>query len=101
MLENGSDHLGQYLRAGVAEEDAQVHYPGNVDEKVIIDQLSELPGADELVRRLPRGRQPDEDQEHLVPDTGDELGDTGVATCRVQVVLAGQELQDTDEVRLE
>ena len=69
MFENGTDHLGQYLRAGVAEEDAQVHDPGDVDEKVVVDELSELLGADELVRRLPWRRQPDEDQEHLAPDT--------------------------------
>ena len=69
MLENGTDHLGQYFGAGMAEEDAQVHDPGDVDEKVVVDELSELLGADELVRSLPWSRQPDEDQEHLAPDT--------------------------------
>ena len=101
MLEYGADHLGQYFRAGVAEEDAQVHDPGDVDEKVIVDQLPELAGADELVRCLPRRRQSDKDQEHLAPHAGDVLVDAGVARCGVQVVLAGQELQDADEVRLE
>ena len=57
MLEYGADHLGQYFRAGVAEEDAQVHDPGDIDEKVIVNQLPELAGADELVwRQLNKNR---------------------------------------------
>ena len=58
MLEDGGDHLGENLGAGVAEEGAEVHDAGHVDEEVVVDELAELLGADELVWRLPRRRQP-------------------------------------------
>ena len=44
---------------------------------------------------------PDEDEEHLAPDAGEELGDAGVPRRRGEVVSPGQELEDADEARLE
>ena len=44
---------------------------------------------------------PDEDEEHLAPDAGEELGDAGVPGRRGEVVPPGQELEDADEARLE
>ena len=41
--------------------------PGDVDEEVVVNKLAEGACADELVRRLARRRQPDEDEEHPAP----------------------------------